>query len=82
VTLEPGQVRVKIENAYSDGHESTRQVDLPAPAGDLTDWFELVVHPETGDGHGLDRELGSVYIATIIEAEDASLIGEVCEWMD
>lgn len=89
-TYEPApQVTVKIENAYSDEHTSTREVSLPAPPRhavypeDVLDkWFEDVVYPETGDGHGIDSDLGSCYTATIIAAEDTLLVGLSREWID
>ena len=73
------RVTVKIENSYSDGHESTRVVELPAPGDDLDAWWENVVWEETGDGHGVGG-LGSCYTATIVTANDASLVGKSYEW--
>jgi hypothetical protein len=75
-------VTVRIENSYSDGHESKSEVLLPPPEGDLTQWFEDVVYPHTGDGHGIGKDLGSCHVATIIAADDAALLGENCEWTD
>ncbi len=74
------RVTVRIDNTYSDGHESTREVELPRPAGDLEAWWESVVWKETGDGHGVDR-IGSCYTATIVESDDPALVGESYEWV-
>lgn len=74
-------VTVRIENAYSDGHESTHDVVVEAPDGDLDDWFDRVVYPHTGDGHGARySSLGSCYTATIVAADNAALVGAECEW--
>lgn len=75
--------KVLIENSYSDGHESSRTVELPDPNGRLSldEWWEDVVWPETGDGHGIDNDIASVYTATITEApEHADLVGLTREW--
>lgn len=82
------EVTIKIENAYSDGHESETEVKIEGPsedyAGDLDEWFNEMVFEYTGDGHGDGRsgKLGSCYVATIIEAEDPNLIGQNFEWID
>lgn len=81
-------VKVRIENSYTDGHESEKVVTLPAPGGDLIEWWEDEVFQETGDGHYTEvydatgERLGSCYIGTIIEADDKSLVGEYYEWLD
>jgi hypothetical protein len=63
-------ITVRIENAYSDGHGSTREVELPEPTLDWASWWEDVVWPETGDGHAIgDPHVGSCYTATIIGGE-------------
>jgi hypothetical protein len=78
-------VIVKIENTYEDGHESELEVELDAPEGrseeELEQWWEDVVFPHTGDGHGIDEpKLGAWYEATIIRADDESLVGLSREW--
>lgn len=73
---------VKIENAYSDGHESEREVKLATPTGDLEEWWQTTVYNETGDGHGADNDLGSCYVATVIASDDPTLIGQSQEWTD
>lgn len=81
------KVTVRIENDYEDGHSSQREVVLDAPdnldfaAGlSLEDWWEEVVFPETGDGHGADSDLGSCYTATITACPNAALVGQSTEW--
>ena len=74
-------VTVKIENDYSDEHHSESTVELPAPTGDLDEWWNDVVFPHTGDGHGAEGDLGSCYTATIV-AGPARLLGETTEWID
>lgn len=77
---------VRIENYYSDGHRSKRDVTLDEPTIDgqeaLDDWFSEVVYQHTGDGHGADNDLGSCYVATVITAADPGLVGKSCEWTD
>lgn len=81
------KITVKIENAYSDGWESKSEVVVDAPddlgwMGGLEDWFQDAVYPHTGDGHGADNDLGSVYVATIIAADEPGLVGVKYEWSD
>lgn len=73
-------VAVRIENDYEDGHHSERTVHLPAPEGELEDWWEETVFDHTGDGHGIGNKLGSCYTATIVAASDEALVGESHEW--
>lgn len=75
-------VTVKIENVYSDGHESQHEVLLPAPTGDVEEWFEDTVFEHTGDGHGATHDVGSCYTATIIAADSPDLLGQTYEWID
>jgi len=79
-----GTVTVRVENAYSDGHESQREVVVPAPGDDIELWWEEIVFPHTGDGHGIDSSLGSHYEATIIATNDPDLdqhlVGLSTEW--
>lgn len=76
-------VRVKIDNAYEDGHESTHHVVLATPTASLADideWFADVVFEHIGDGHGASG-LGSCYEATIVQADDRpELVGTSYEW--
>ena len=48
----------------------------------LDDWWEEVVFPETGDGHGIDFDGGSCYTATILQSDVPGLAGETYEWVD
>jgi len=77
-------VTVKIENTYSDGHSSTseHELDNPEDTNDLEDWWEDYVWELTGDGHGADRDVSSLYEATIIRADDEELVGQTREWGD
>lgn len=75
-------IEVRIENTYEDGHESTHIVHLPAPEGDLDSWWEDVVLEQTGDGHGIDNDLGYCYEATVVGTpkDFEHLLGESREW--
>ncbi|MDP9903148.1 DUF3846 domain-containing protein [Arthrobacter bambusae] len=77
--------RVRIENTYSDGHESTTEVWLEPPAGnsakELEDWWQDEVFGHTGDGHGTDGSLGSLLTATVISGP-THLAGQTFEWSD
>jgi hypothetical protein len=79
---------VKIENAYSDGHESQSEVILHAPDDlgrdreEALDFLSEEAYPHTGDGHGIDNDLGSCYVATIIAADDPNLLNLSVEWID
>ena len=71
-------VTVKIGNYYEDGHESTHEVVLDDPVGDIEQWFEEVVWEYTGDGHGVNMNSG--YTAEIVQADNPNLIGQNFEW--
>lgn len=87
MTTDP-KVKIRVENTYSDGHESehTAEVDPPASMAteDIDDWWDETVFDETGDGHGINRsDLGSCYTATVMEAADfPALVGQSHEWVD
>ena len=74
-------VVVKIENDYEDGHHSESIHALPAPSGDLDEWWEEVVYPNTGDGHGVGFDGGSCYTAEIISGP-TEVLGKSTEWID
>lgn len=82
-------VTVMITNTYADGHRSRRTLSLPAPdesnapAGDLDAWWQDIVAPETGDGHGNGRDLGYCYTAEVINAPEQHrhLVGRSEEWI-
>jgi hypothetical protein len=85
---------VRITNDYSDGHTSTHEARVAAPAIDWKgwgggtppeidweSWWQEVVWPETGDGHGAAYpELGCCYTAEIIAADEADHLGKTYEW--
>jgi hypothetical protein len=76
-------VTIRMENTYEDGHESTSEhvLDNPEDPENLEDWWEDYVWELTGDGHGADNpKLGSLHEATIIKADDESLVGQSMEW--
>lgn len=77
-------VLVKIENSYSDGHESSALVNIAPPEKfdeeGIEDWFLDDVFPHTGDGHGADRrDITGTYEATVIEGPP-ELLGQTWEW--
>jgi hypothetical protein len=81
-------ITVRIENDYEDGHHSERiaRVDKPDVNQTLEDWWNDVVFPETGDGHGVGG-MGSCYTATILHCHpvthhDVYLPGQTYEWID
>jgi len=77
-------VTVKIENTYEDGHESVVEVEVENPEpedDDLDTWWEDVVFPLTGDGHGAKHpKLGCFYEATVIRADDQRMVGHTRDW--
>ena len=83
-------MKIRVEYAYSDGHESTLDYDIPdadvpafVPATDAEkdrgyeDGQEMweYLYRYTGDGHGEDSSLGFSYTITILEAADRSIVG-------
>ena len=76
-------VTVELSNTYADGHTSTRLITLPAPhddipQGDIEQWWEDVVWPETGDGHQGDAH----YSARIVRADhEPGLLTLSREWV-
>lgn len=60
-----------------------RRCGFEQTTGDaLTEWWEGVVYPETGDGHGeRSPDLGYCYAAQVVDADDPSLIGLSTEWV-
>lgn len=75
--------KIRVENGYSDGHESTIEYDVNVTASpattDLTDesleamWDLLWEY--TGDGHGIGNDLGWSHTITILDASDPRLVG-------
>lgn len=73
---------VKVENAYSDGHESeaTETVDVAEFAGIDELWDQLF--EITGDGHDIEGQLGYCHTVTVSGcAERPELVGESNEWV-
>ena len=68
-------MKIVVENAYSDGSESTLIYDVDEatiPADDEEAmWDELWTY--TGDGSG--ESLDAIYEITIIEADNTKLVG-------
>lgn len=79
-------VLVSIENTYEDGHESETEVWLPIWEGAAPDddWWDDVVQPHTGDGHGAEHpKLGVSYEATIMrvaDPNDTTMCGVTYSW--
>lgn len=72
---------IKVECAYSDGHESVRVQEVEiASFGDLDQlWEDLEEY--TGDGHGTGGKLGYCYTITVLEClASPELVGQSHEW--
>lgn len=80
-----GSILLRLDNAYSDGHESSTTKSVPAPEDlddpdEVQDWWDTTVFNLTGDGHGAENpDLGSFYTATVIKGP-AQLLGKTYEW--
>lgn len=88
-------MKVRIENSYTDGHESESIVDVEDPpagldADALEEWFADTCFPHTGDGHYTDVyeatggkvRLGSCYTATVVETSNPAMVDYTYEWLD
>lgn len=83
-------MKIKIENNYADGHESTAIQETQAangwpaepPLDHLEEWFEDEGFSYTGDGHTDEngRSVDAGYKITIVEAENPALVGRSYEW--
>lgn len=73
---------IKVENAYSDGHESSVvETVVVQPFNDIEELWEQL-HERTGDGHGIDGDFGYCHTVTILAAaEYPDLIGACNEWV-
>ncbi|PJE02194.1 MAG: hypothetical protein CK429_35025 [Mycobacterium sp.] len=74
---------IKVENTYSDGHESeqTHVVTLDRFGGEVDLWDQLFDY--TGDGHGAGdgSDLGSLSTVTVLACpEYPELVGLSNEW--
>lgn len=75
------RLKVKLENAYSDGHESetTEWVEIP-PFADAEEMWEHL-QDFTGDGHDTAGDLGYCHTVTVLESPGrADLVGLSNEW--
>lgn len=73
-------MKIRVENSYEDGHESTRVEEIPDPLytdADPEEGLRDFLWEFSGDGHGLGNDLGLWCEITILEAENESLIGQV-----
>ncbi len=77
-------MKIHVENTYSDGHESERDVEVRAEllqcAIGEEEFWEEVLWQETGDGHGISRDVESYYAVTILESASPELVGQKREW--
>lgn len=72
---------IEVENHYSDGHQSKRVESVEVdPFDDMEGLWEQL-QEFTGDGHGIDSDLGYLYTVTILEAPKMpELVGRSNEW--
>lgn len=74
-------VMVKIENHYECGRNSESIVLVPAPAGEVGDWWQEVVWDLTGDGHECGEADDALYEASIVAAPGREdLVGQTMSW--
>lgn len=77
----PVRMQIRVECAYSDGHESTRTEMVEVqPFTDLEDlWDQL--WDQTGDGHGIGRDAVCLSTVTVLESPARpALVGLSNEW--
>jgi hypothetical protein len=73
------EVKIRVENYYTDGHESVCEYEIPDErvANLSVPDLEETLYEWTGDGHGAKfPKLGSCHTVTVLEAADPSLIGK------
>lgn len=73
---------VKVENVYSDGHQSetTETVELADVASIDELWDQL--YEITGDGHDIGGQLGYCHTVTVLGcAERPEFVGQINEWV-
>jgi hypothetical protein len=75
-------MKIRVENSYSDGHESMQELEIPEYTGDPDDdeLFADHVRPYTGDGHGIGNRLYSMHEVTVLESSNPALVGRVEEY--
>lgn len=75
-------LKIKVESAYEDGHQSEREQSVTVPPFATLD--EMWDHLEefNGDGHGADNpKLGYCHSITVIDCPaQPGLVGESNEW--
>lgn len=72
-------MRIRIENAYSDGHQSIEERTVPEFVGTVPELADHL-YPFTGDGHGIGRDVESTHTVTVLESAWPDLVGEVIEF--
>lgn len=76
-------MKIKVENSYSDGHESTVEYEVPdADVAGLSDEeLDLFLFDYTGDGHGAaNPKLGTYHVVTILDSPVPSLVGYTVDY--
>lgn len=76
-------MRIKVENTYSDGHESTAEYAVDSDRVqqiNCEEDLEDLLWEFTGDGHGSDPSLGCYYTVTVLESDRPELVGYVAEF--
>lgn len=80
-------MKIKVENTYSDGHESVQHHTVDDRAVDYAlldgeDGLVDLLYEFTGDGHGSDHpDLGTCYEVTVLESPRPELVGFTYEWV-
>lgn len=74
------KVTVQITNAYLDETvKRTVSLNVPPPSGDLDEWADDNLFPETGCGR---EDSHAVYTVNITHCTLPVLIGKTFEWSD
>ncbi|OBK37184.1 hypothetical protein A5658_04300 [Mycobacterium sp. 1245111.1] len=74
-------MKIKVDGAYSDGHEFVNTEDVPEYTGDdfddeTDDSLQAFLFTYTGDGHGKNSPKLNCYCEiTILEAANPALVG-------
>lgn len=84
-------VTVRVDNYYTCGRHTRRDVVLPAPVQvppadeegviELGSWWDEVVNDETGDGHPCGSSEHAMYDVAIVAAPGRpELVGQTYSW--
>jgi len=79
-------MKIKVENFYSDGHQSIIEYVIDDNIVDQAlddeglDQLDELLYTFTGDGHGTGLDLGYFGEVTIIESIWPELVGYIKEW--